>query len=132
MNARYLCFLILWSFAFCGLQAEKPVPPPTESMVVDTGWVNVDPSSSCPKTHYPVNVEIMPLEGDGVKYKAVFIPRPEGDFDYKSVVGIRTDEYEKISKELTDKGYIQISHQVVTIMVGKVHQAVWVTRKKSE
>lgn len=92
----------------------------------------MDPSSSCPKTHYPVNVEIMPLEGDGVKYKAVFIPRPEGDFDYKSVVGIRTDEYEKISKELTEKGYIQISHQVVTIMVGKVHQAVWVTRKKSE
>ncbi len=99
-------------------------------MVIDTGWVDSDPSASCPETHYPVCVEIMPLVGDGARYKALFIPKPKGDFDYKSIVGIKTEEYEKLGKDLTAKGFIQISHQVVTLMTGNVHQAVWVSHAK--
>ena len=132
MKIHYVAALLLCSFAVNGLQAEEPIKWPTKSMVIDTGWVNSDPSASCPKTHYPVCVEIMPLKGDGARYKAVFIPKPKGDFDYKSIVGIKTEEYEKLSKDLMAKGFIQISHQVVTFMVGNVHQAVWVSHTKRE
>jgi len=74
----------------------------------------------------------MPLEGDGARYKAVFIPKPKGNFDYKSVVGIKANEYETLNKDLSAKGYVQVSHQVVTLMQGKVHQAVWVSSAKRE
>jgi len=122
----------MFSLMVNGLQAEEAVKRPIESKVIDTGWVDSDPSASCPETHYPVCFEIMPCPGDGVRYKAVFIPKPKGDFDYRSAVGVRTEEYEKLSKDLTAKDYVQISHQVVTIMIGNVHQAVWVSRTKRE
>ena len=124
--------LTVLALAVVEVQAEEVAGWPTKSMVIDTGWVDLDPSTSCPETHYPVCFEIMPLQGDGVRYKAVFIPKPQGDFDYKSAVGIRTEEYEKMNKELIAEGYTQISHQVVTVMVGNVHQAVWVSRNKIE
>ena len=113
-------------------QAEQPAGWITESAVIDTGWVDSNPIGECPKTHYPICVEVMPLKGDGARYKAVFIPKPKGDFDYKCAVGIRTREYRKLNKDLVEKGFIQISHQVVTVMIGNVHQSVWVSRTKRE
>ena len=128
MKIYHIFAFVLCLFLINSLHAEEASKWPTESRVVDTGWVNSDPSASCPKTHYPVCIEIMPLKGDGARYKAVFIPKPKGDFDYKSTVGIRTEEYEKLSKDLGSKGFVQISHQVVTLMIGDVHQSVWVRR----
>ena len=132
MKIQTIIALVMFFLMVNALRAEEVVKWPTESKVVDTGWVTSDPSTSCPETHYPVCFEIMPLKGDGVRYKAIFIPKPNGDVDYRSVVGVRTDEYEKRNKDLMAKGFVQISHQVVTIMVGNVHQAVWVIRKKRE
>ena len=124
--------LAVLTLAAADVQAEEAVKWPTESKVIDTGWIDSDPSASCPETHYPVCFELMPLPGDGVRYKAIFIPKPRDDFEYKSAVGVRTDEYQKLSKDLMAKGFVQISHQVVTVMVGNVHQAVWVSRAKRE
>ena len=132
MKIQYIIAIILFSFAISGVRAEEVVTWPTKTSTIDTGWMDQDPSASCPETHYPVIVEIMPLPGDGAKYKAVFIPKPKGNFDYKSVVGIKTNEYETLNKDLSAKGFVQVSHQVVTLMQGKVHQAVWVSSAKRE
>ena len=112
--------------------AEKPAGWITESSVIDTGWVDSNPIGHCLNSHYPICVEIKPLAGDGVRYKAVFIPKPKGEFYYKCVVGIRTAEYEKLNEDFIAEGFIQISHQVVTVMIGNVHQSVWVSRIKRE
>ena len=132
MKIQYIMAYVLFTSAISGVRAEEAVTWPTKTSTIDTGWVDLDPSASCPETHYPVIVEIMPLEGDGARYKAVFIPKPKGNFDYKCAVGIRTGEYEKLNKDLMAKGFIQISHQVVTVMIGNVHQSVWVSRTKRE
>ena len=128
----FLCILVLLLVrpSVSVMQAEDANRWPTQSMVIDTGWVDHDPSKRCPETHYPVCVEIAPLDGDGARYKAVFIPKPKGDFDYKSVVEMRAEEYRKLNADLIATGFIQISHQVVTLMHGDVHQAVWASRKK--
>lgn len=120
-----------YSFAISDVRVKEPVQwPPTST--IDTGWVDLDPSASCPETHYPVIVEIVPLAGDGESYKAVFLPKPKGDFDYRSVVGIDTSKYETLNRELSGKGFVQVSHQAVTIMRGHVHQATWVWSGKRE
>lgn len=130
MKIQYIIALVLSSSVVNSVLAEEAVASSVKSAVIDTGWVNQDPSATCPETHYPVQVEIMPLKGDGARYKAIFIPKPKDDFEYKSILGMRTEAYEKLNEELLAKGYVQISHQVATIMIGNVHQAVWVSRKK--
>jgi hypothetical protein len=113
-------------------QAEKPVGVITKSSVIDTGWVDTSPMGDCPDTHYPVSIELMPLQGDGVRFRAVFIPKPSEGLDYKYVVSERTPKYLASDADYRKQGYVQICHQLVTVMVGNVHQAVWVRSPKEE
>jgi len=103
-----------------------------ESSVIETGWVDIQPIKSCPETHYPVSIELMPLKGDGVRYKMVFIPKPNERFEYKYAVSERTQRYRTLHSDYTKQGYVQICHQVVTVMSGNVHQAVWVRLVRRE
>ena len=97
-----------------------------ESAAIDTGWKETNPVGDCPKTHYPASIELMPLPGDWVRFRAIFLPRPSEDFDSRHAVSLRTEEYRKLDAKLKDEGYTQISHQMVTVMIGNVHQAVWI------
>ncbi len=113
-----------YSFAISDPRVREVVRGPTET--IETGWVEIDPSAWCPETHYPVIVEMMALAGDGAKYRAVFIRKPKGDFEYRSVVEMKTNEYETLNRDLSGKGFVQGFHQVVHLMHGRFHQAVWV------
>ena len=119
-----------YSFAISDPRVREVVRGPTET--IETGWVEIDPSAWCPETHYPVIVEMMALAGDGAKYRAVFVRKPKGDFDYRSVVEMKTNEYETLNRDLSGKGFVQVFHQVVHLMHGRFHQAVWVWSGKRE
>ena len=113
-------------------QVEKPTGAITQSSVIDTGWVDSNPIEECPETHFPTIIELMPLPGDGVRFKSIFIPKPSKGFEYKYVVLESTPKYHALHSEYTKQGYIQICHQIVTVMIGNVHQAVWVKSDKRE
>jgi len=132
MKTRKIILLAAMPFVVGTLAAEEVVEEPNKSIVIDTGWQESQPDDARHKTHYPACVEIMPIEGDGIKYRVIFIQNPTDDFDCKYAVGIAAGEYEHLNAVLIDQGYTQISHQVATVKSGIVHSAVWVNSKKIE
>ena len=132
MTIRTVLFISCWLSSSLIAQEEGVAGWTPESAAIDTGWKEVNPIGTCPKTHYPVSIELMPLPGDGVRFRVIFLPRPSEDFESRHTLNLRTEEYRKLDTELKKQGYVQISHQMVTVMIGNVHQAVWIRSANGE
>jgi serine/threonine protein kinase len=79
--------------------------------------------------YYPVKVEGTEQSGK-IKFRAIFVPFPQGDFYFVSHHGLESRIYNKKNKEYLSKGLIQITHQSFQTSDGRfLHQATWTNQK---
>ncbi len=84
--------------------------------------------SSKSNNEYPPVIQAKLLLGDGVAYRALFVPKPTKNFNYQSKYGLSESHFKTTITELKSNGFVLIYHQQVQLFGGLSHQATWVKK----
>ena len=128
MTMKKLTFLIIFFLPICSLA--ETVPYNINEFQQFSEWLTHDKFTeqlkNIPKDKYPILIQAGPLLGDGVVYRFILTKKPSDKFKYEVAYGIEDIEFKNKNINLVKKGYTLIQHQTAVVMVGTIHQAVWV------